>query len=44
LFAEGDEEAGERQAVVLKDEQFANVVVISAGPETTGGFSGRFAA
>ena len=44
IAAEGDEEAGERQAVVLKDEQFANVVVISAGPETTGGFSGRFAA
>jgi Mrp family chromosome partitioning ATPase len=44
IAAEGDEEAGERQAVVLKDEQFANVVVISAGLENGGGFSGRFAA
>jgi receptor protein-tyrosine kinase len=44
IAAESDEEAGERQALVLKDEQFANVVVISAGPETPGGLSGRFAA
>jgi uncharacterized protein involved in exopolysaccharide biosynthesis/Mrp family chromosome partitioning ATPase len=44
IAAEGDEEAGERQAVVLKDEQFVNVVVISAAPESGGGFSGRFAA
>jgi uncharacterized protein involved in exopolysaccharide biosynthesis len=44
IAPEGDEEAGERQAVVLKDEQFANVVVISAGLETPGGLSGRFAA
>jgi Mrp family chromosome partitioning ATPase len=44
IAAEGDEEAGERQAVVLKDEQFANVVVISAAPESGGGLSGRFAA
>src|SRR5581483_4294838 len=44
IAAEGDEEAGERQAAVLKDEQFANVVVIAAGLETPDGFSGRFAA
>lgn len=44
IAAEGDEEAGERQAVVLKDEQFANVVVISAGIDSPGGFSGRVAA
>jgi succinoglycan biosynthesis transport protein ExoP len=44
IATEGDEEAGERQAAVLKDEQFANVVVIPTGQETPGGFSGRFAA
>ncbi len=44
IAAEGDEEAGERQAAVLKDEQFANVVVIATGLETPDGFSGRFAA
>ncbi len=43
IAAEGDEDAGDRQAAVLKDEQFANVVVISAGAETPGG-SSRFAA
>jgi hypothetical protein len=44
IAAEGDEEAGDRQATVLRDEQFANVVVISTGADLPGGSSNRFAA
>lgn len=44
IAAEGDEDAGDRQATVLRDEKFANVAVISTGAETPGGSSSRFAA
>lgn len=44
IAAEGDEDAGDRQATVLRDERFANVVVISAGTDMSGGSSNRFAA
>jgi uncharacterized protein involved in exopolysaccharide biosynthesis/Mrp family chromosome partitioning ATPase len=44
IAAEGDEDAGDRQATVLRDEKFANVVVISTGAEMPGGSSSRFAA
>jgi hypothetical protein len=44
IAAEGDEDAGDRQATVLRDEKFANVVVISAGSGAPGDSSSRFAA
>jgi MinD-like ATPase involved in chromosome partitioning or flagellar assembly len=39
IAAEGDEDAGDRQAAVLRDERFANVVVISTGAGTPGSSS-----